>query len=598
MSTDSRVQEQPVTEDAAVLPPFGEEPRAGLSELWGILRPVRGVLALGALLALLGAVASLLQPLLMVRLINAAAAGTSLVAPLAVLAVVFLLDAVLTGLQSFVLLRGGESLAFSVRRRLIRRVMFWRLRSLESFRSGDILARVGNDVSSLRAIVSEGTVDLFGALLSFIGAIALMIYIDSVLFFVSIGVMGLSAVLVIGFLTRIRTATEEAQQEIGAMSADLDRALAGMPTVITADMRAFECDRITGHAAAACDAGRRAAAWDALVGPVLITGANAAFLVIFGVGGVRVANGSTDLAAFISFVLYFAVLVTPLLVSFQAITTIQRGLGSLKRVQEILAEPGEDDVADGEPSPRLRAEARGENRPVLTEPVSLEFRHVRFAHADDRAPLFYDLDLRIAPRTIAAVTGPSGQGKTTLLSLALGLYDVDGGVVLLNGVPLPEIDEEELRRAVAYVQQDAPLFWGSLRDNLTYGVRDPREDDVVDVVDRLGLAYLVHGLPEGLDTDVGDRGSRLSGGESQRVALARAVLRRPRLLVLDEPTSQIDRAAETLMMAELVRMRESCTVLLTSHRGTTVEAADVVIDLATCTEAVRAEDSTGPGAGR
>ncbi len=563
---------------------FPDEPSAGLAELWGVLRPVRGILALGALLALFAAAASLLQPLLMARLIDAATAERSLGGPLAALAAVFLLDGILTGLQSFVLLRGGESLALSVRERMVRRIVFWRLRSHERFRSGDLLARVGNDVASVRAIVSEGAVDLFSAVLAFAGAVVLMVYLDAVLFLVSTAVMAVSAVLVLVFLVRIKDATEVSQHEVGAMTADLDRALSGMPTVITADMRDVEYDRIAARAGAACAAGQRAAAWEALVAPVLLTGANAAFLVIFGVGGVRVANGTTDFASFISFLLYFAILVTPLLVSFQAITTIQRGLGFLKRIQEVLDEPSEE---DGQAVLRSRAAPREDGAApveagVPDGPISVECEGVTFAHAGDRSPLFTGLDLHVPPATLTAVTGSSGQGKTTLLSLLLRLDDVDEGTIRLNGVLLTAIDEDDLRRAVAYVQQDAPLFWGSLRDNLTYGVRDAEEDDVTGVVDRLGLGYLVRGLPEGLDSEVGDRGVRLSGGERQRIALARAILRRPRLLLLDEPTSQIDREAEALMMAELSRLTERCTVVITSHRDTTIAAADVVINLAAC----------------
>lgn len=553
------------------------EPRATVGALWAMLAPQRPVLVLGAVLSALGAATSLLQPIAMVGVINAVAAGTPVGRPLLLLAVLFLLDGLLLGVQTFVLLRAGEAFACSVRQRLLSRIMFWQVRTFDRYRRGDLLSRVSNDAAALRAVIGEGVVELVGAVLALVGAVVLMIIIDPVLFVTSVAVLAVAGAGAALFLSRISRATEASQQAVGMMSADLDRALSGIRTVVTSGMRAAERRRVEDRAREALETGSRAAWWEALVSPVLLTGANAAFLVVFGVGGARVASGALDLAEFISFVLYFAVLVPPILMATQAVTTVSRALGSVHRIQAVLDEPSVP-----EPSPGVDdVDAAPASLPAA--PVRVRVSGLCFAYDQTRAVLDR-LDLDLSPGSVTAVTGPSGSGKTTLLSVLVGLEEPDAGVVHLDGVPLGEIPLPRLRRWVAYVQQDAPVFWGSVRDNVTYGLtqvtgRHASEEEVWQVLEALDLRRLVEGLPGRLEAAVGERGDLLSGGERQRLAIARALLRQPRLMVLDEPTANLDGAAETRLLAALAACAPSCTIVLTTHRRSTADAADQVVDL-------------------
>lgn len=532
--------------------------------LWRYVRPHRAAIAVGMVLSLLSAATSLAQPIAMVHVINAVTASESILRPLAVLSALFLLDGLFAGLQVYVLLRTGESFAYTLRTRMIGTLLMWPVRTTERYRSGDLVARVSGDVTNIRSVLSDGTVGVFGAATSLVGAIILMGAISWSLLLVSVLSFLVVAAAIAYFLGRVRTAAEAGQKASGDMAAGLDRAISGFRTVVASTMRDAERASIDDHARRAYRFGREAAGWESLSTPALILGMNAALLVIFGYGGAQVADGTLDIAVFISFILYFAVLVSPLMVGFEALNAIQRGLGSINRIEEVSS----DDTVVTPSS----------NSPLPDDALSVTVTGARFGHSADRAPVVENLSFGVPAGSITALVGPSGAGKTTVLSLIAGFYRPQEGAVLLADVSVGELSEAQLFRRVAYVQQEAPILWGGLGENLRYG-NDATEADILDICRDLLLQRLVDAAPDGLDTEVGDRGVALSGGERQRIAIARALLRRPRLLLLDEPTSQLDGASEAAVLRVLRRMTPECTVLLASHRESTIAAADHVVHL-------------------
>lgn len=560
-----------MTQDSAETPPWGVT-SARLRDLWPLFRPQSRAIALGAGLGVGAAVAALAQPLAMMRVINASLSERSLMSPLLILGALLLLDVTLTGLQSWVLLRAAESVVFQLRGRMIDRILFWRAASFREFRRGDLVARFGSDVTSLRAVLADGMVEFLGAVLVLIGAVVLMIIIDPVLFFVSFAMFVLTGAVIAVFLSKITTETERTQSNVGELSADLDRTLGGVLTMIASGMRGAERDRLRGRARAAYESGLRAASWDALITPVLMLGANAAFFVVFGLGGVRVASGDLGIAEFISFVLYFGVLIAPLVGAFSSLSVLQRALGSVPRLQQVLDNPVDD--RDWESSSADLPEVGA------SSPISVLCDGVSFGYTADRDLVIHDLNMAIAPGEWVAFVGPSGTGKTTLLQLLAGLESPISGTILMDGQNLEDMNRALLRHAtISFVQQEAPVFWGTLRENLTYGVHGPVDDDAVhSVCHRLGLDQLIDRLPRGLETGVDDHGVSLSGGERQRIAIGRALLRRPRLLLLDEPTSQLDMANEARLLT-LISELDECTVVMSAHRPSTASAADRIIDI-------------------
>jgi ATP-binding cassette subfamily C protein len=213
----------------------------------------------------------------------------------------------------------------------------------------------------------------------------------------------------------------------------------------------------------------------------------------------------------------------------------------------------------------------------VAAPAAVTFEDVRFRYGPDLPYVHHGVSFTVPPRGMTAFVGPSGAGKTTVFSLIERFYDATSGRVLLDGREVRGWDLTDLRATIGYVEQDAPVLSGTLRENLLFGAPAEDEDTLAEALRTTRLASLVARLPDGLDTVVGHRGTKLSGGERQRVAIARALLRRPRLLLLDEATSQLDAVNEAALRDTVTDVARETTVLVVAHRLSTVTTADRIV---------------------
>jgi ATP-binding cassette subfamily B protein/ATP-binding cassette subfamily C protein len=329
---------------------------------------------------------------------------------------------------------------------------------------------------------------------------------------------------------------------------------------------ATETARAVAAAEDAYRAGLTGARYHATIAVLSALVVQASFLAVIGFGGALVATGALDLAALIAFLLYLFNLGGPVLSLVGGTTSLQQGLGALTRIEEVERMEIETDV-DETPA-----------RPAGPPPqVTLE--NVTFAYPG-RATTLDGVGLVAPAGGVTALVGPSGSGKTTVFSLLQRFYEPDSGRVLLDGTDIATLSRAEVRRRIAYVEQDTPMLAGTLRENLLYAAPDAAENEVARVLRDTLLDSLVARLPEGLDTQVGARGLALSGGERQRLAIARALLRRPQVLLLDEATAHLDGLSETALRHTVERAAEHCTVLLIAHRLSTVTSADHMVLLA------------------
>lgn len=533
----------------------------GLRALLRHLRPQRSSLVAALGLGLVGAGASLAQPLLVMRLLDDIGGQVTWV--VLALAGLFLGGAVLSAAQGFLLQRSGEGVVLGLRRRLISHLLHLPLREHDRLRTGDLLARAGTDTTLLREVVSSGVVEALVGAVGLGGSVLLMILIDATMFLLVLGAVVAAAALAGTALSGIRAAAEEAQDRVGEMTADLDRALGAIRTVLASRARGRESARIQARAEAAYRAGVRTAKLDSVVSPVMSAAANGSFLLVLGVGGARVAGGTLDLGELVAFLLYLTMLVSPLVMLLQAATSVQRGLGALRRIHAVLDLPREPD--DGVPAPP----------PAMPRGAELVVGDVSFGYSGDRSVL-RGVSLTVPAYSRAALVGMSGAGKSTLFALIERFYEPDSGTITLGGRDLRTMPVHELRSRIGYVQQEAPVLWGSLRANLCYAAPDTTEAELWNVLRMTNLTDLVERLPDGLDSEVGDRGVRLSGGERQRVAIARALLCRPELLLLDEPTAQMDAENEAMLTATVRGVALRSTVLVIAHRLSTVRDVEQI----------------------
>jgi ABC-type multidrug transport system fused ATPase/permease subunit len=371
----------------------------------------------------------------------------------------------------------------------------------------------------------------------------------------------------VGFvLPRIAAATERAQAAVGEMGSTLERALGAIRTVKASGAEAREAERIAAAADGAYRAGMRNARYLAVVGSATGLVLQAAFLAVLGVGGARVATGSLPVADLIAFLLYLFYLTEPVAGIATGATQLQAGLAAVRRLQAVSSLAVEED------DPGVLAAVRDDG-PLVT------FEEVGFRYRSTGPPVLDRVSFEVPARGLVAIVGPSGAGKTTLFSLLERFYEPLEGAIAFAGRDLRAWSRAELRAAIAYVEQEAPVLAGTLRANLLFAAPDAGEDAVRAALAATRLEPLVARLPNGLDTEVGPRGTMLSGGERQRIAIARALVRRPRLLLLDEAASQLDAVNEQALRAAVAAAASTRAVVAIAHRLSTVVAADRIIVL-------------------
>ncbi|WP_326660772.1 ABC transporter ATP-binding protein [Streptomyces canus] len=536
--------------------------------LLGYVRPHRWTLLAGAVLSLLTGATGLLLPLVARELIDDLSHDRTITGALFVMSGLVIANAAVGGLGSYVLRRTAESVVLGARRALSSYLLRLRIAAVDRTEPGDLMARVTSDTTLLREVTTDSLVGLGTGGLTLVATVVMMGFVDPVLLGVTLAVI-LAAGTVLGVIVpRINRASRQAQDAVGVMGASLERILGALRTVKASG--AEHREERTLHAAAeeSWRQSVRAAKWSAAAGNTAGLAMQIAFITVLAVGGARVATGAIDVGTLVAFLLYVFYLMSPIQQVVGAITQYQTGAAALARIQEAL---------------RLPAEPAAQPAPLPTdgaEPASVAFSDVRFRYADDLPYVHHGVTFDVPARGMTAFVGPSGAGKTTVFSLIERFYDPEAGVVTLDGRDLSEWDLPQLRSAIGYVEQDAPVLSGSLRENLLLGNPEADEDALSRVLKTTRLDGLVARLPRELETLVGHRGTKLSGGERQRVAIARALLRRPRLLLLDEATSQLDAVNEAALRDTVADVARTTTVLVVAHRLSTVTMADriVVVD--------------------
>ena len=530
------------------------------------IKPHRGAIVLGAVLGLASSLAGLAQPLVAKWVLDDLGAGADLTRAVLLLCAVVVLGAIVSAIGNYILARTAESVILASRRQLIGRLLRLRLTAVDNAEPGDLMSRVTADTSLLRQVTTSSVVNGATSIITLVATVIMMSFMDALLLGVTLGVIVVVAVVVAAIMPRIARATRDAQAAVGKVGAALERMLGAFRTVKASGAERREENRIDTAAGEAWTAGVRAARWQALVGVTAGLSVQISFLAVLGVGGARVASNAMDISSLIAFLLYLFYLIPSIAGIVQALSQLQVGAGAISRISEV-EDMEVEDVAGDRTVP---------GAPSAT-PATVAFDDVRFSYRPELPPVHHGVSFDIPAGGMTAFVGPSGAGKTTVFALVERFYRPTSGRVLLDGRDVTDWPIDQLRAAIGYVEQDAPVLAGTLRENLTFGAPDADDTDIADVLRSTKLDGLVARLPDGLDTLVGHRGSKLSGGERQRVAIARALLRRPRLLLLDEATSQLDAVNEAALRDTVAEAATRTTVLVVAHRLSTVTMADRIV---------------------
>jgi ABC-type multidrug transport system fused ATPase/permease subunit len=536
--------------------------------LLGYVSPHRWTLLAGWLVGIVAGVAALAQPMVAKMVIETLGQRVSLVGPVALLTVLTVAGALLSAVGAYLLGRAAESVVLHARHGLTSHLLQLRIGAMDGLKPGDLLSRVTSDATLLRTVTTYGLVHSVNGVFLIAAAVVMMALLDPVLLLVTLGVLALNVVAVLVVVPRIRRATERSQAAVGLMGSVLERALGAFRTVKASGAEERELAAVKKAAHGAWRRGVEVAGWTALMEASAGLAVQVSFLAVLGVGGIRVASGALPVSSLIAFLLYLFLLTDPITSLITGVGQLQAGLAAVVRLQQVHQLPTEP--ADNGVSLRPRP-----------GPASVAFRGVWFRYHQPQVSswIHRDLSFEIPPGGLTAIVGPSGAGKSTVFALLERYYEPETGTIAVDGRDIGEWPLPDLRAAIGYVEQDAPVLAGTLRENLCLAAQGAGDEDLESVVALTRLNELLERLPQGLDTVVGHRGTMLSGGERQRIAIARALLRRPRILLLDEATSQLDALNESALRDVIETAAMTTTILVVAHRLSTVVSADRILVL-------------------
>lgn len=455
----------------------------------------------------------------------------------------------------------------------LRNDMFRKLESLsysyyQGTRTGDVMARATNDLNAVRMLLGPAIMYSANTIVFTVGALFFMFRFSPKLTLCAFAPLPIASVIVQYFGRRIHERFERIQAMFSDISARTQENFSGARVIRAyaqeeAEIRQFETENREYIARSLKLVRLMGMLW-----PTLEFMLGLAIVIVLWIGSGEVLSGHMSAGGFVAYNIYMVQLTWPVIALGWVINIFSRGTASLGRVDEILTAVPE--ITDADVSPEFRTD--GQPAPEKWLRGDIEFRNLNFSYAG--SPVLHDVSLRIPAGTSLAIVGPTGSGKSTLVSLIPRIYDAAQGTVWIDGKPIREYPLEMLRRNIGFVPQETFLFGDSVRENIAFGVEEASDEQVKAAAEAASIAADIASFPEQYETTVGERGITLSGGQKQRTAIARAIIRNPRVLILDDALSSVDTQTEDKILNHLREIMHGRTTIFISHRVSTVRNAD------------------------
>ncbi len=546
--------------------PRPKNARATVLRLWGYLRRQRRALIVTALMVVGTTGLNLLGPYLLGRAIDAYILRgdlPGLVRLLLLMAGVYTLTSLLTWLQSYVMAGAAQRAVRDIRNDLFRRMQTLQLRFFDQRAHGDLMSRLTNDVENVNQVLTDGVTQIVSGVLTTVGIAVVMFWINPVLAAVSILTVTL---LTLGLNRWVATQTREGfrrqQASLGKLNGLIEETVTGQRVVKAYHKEQAVVEQFGAANRDLRQAATRAQIYAGFVGPLMNFVSNLGLAIVAGVGGLLVLRGLASVGTIATFINYTRQFGRPLNEIANLYNLIQAAVAGAERVFEVIDEEPEVDAPDARPLARIGGD--------------VAFDDVSFSYTEG-VPVLKHISLHAQPGQIVALVGPTGAGKTTIVNLLTRFYEVDSGLISIDGQDIRRIRKEDLRRQLGIVLQDTFLFSGSMMDNIRYGRLDASDEEVIAAAKLANADQFIHRLPRGYDTQLSERGGNLSQGQRQMLAIARAILADPSILILDEATSSVDTRTEKHIQEAMLRLMSGRTSFVIAHRLSTILDANQIL---------------------
>ncbi|WP_338211255.1 ABC transporter ATP-binding protein [Lactiplantibacillus paraxiangfangensis] len=539
----------------------------GKFDLKGFLHLIRQTapkywqLWIGLGLGLLATGAQLMVPKFAQTLINGFSHGVNQQLLIGVIGL-FLISAVISAVSGTLLGIFGENVVANLRTTLWHRLVRLPVSYFDDVKTGEMTSRLVNDSTQIKDLLANAFPQMVTSLMQLIGALVIMVLMDWKMTAIMVLAIPLILLVMMPIMRQSSKIGRQRQDALAGFNGTADETLSEIRLVKSSNAEPYETTNGSQQITKLYHIGLKEAMYDSVAGPVMTASMMALFVGVLVYAAARVASGTMLMGTLVSFLMYLFQIIGPVGTLGQFFTTLSKANGSTERIRDLLTEPEE-------------ALTTGTDQSVADQTLAMQ--HVNFAYDDDGKVILSDVSFEAKPNTVVAFAGPSGGGKSTIFGLLERYYQPQGGQITIGDQDVNQISLNAWRSQIGYVSQDSAIMAGTIRDNLTYGSDQSYSDDQLWHVLALASAdKFVQAMDNGLDTQVGERGVKVSGGQRQRLAIARAFLRDPKILMLDEATASLDSESEAMVQKALGELMKGRTTLVIAHRLSTIVDADQI----------------------
>ncbi len=484
----------------------------------------------------------------------------------AIALIVFVARAIMQFIRSYAAHKAGWGVVSDARRLVYQHIQKLSLRFYEDKQTGQLMSRIINDTDLFERMIAHALPDVVVNGITLVGVTVILLSMNVNLTLLTLIPIPMIVLALIGYAKLVRPAFKTRQQSLGELNAVLNDSLSGIREVKAFAREEDALDKVDDKIQLVLTKNLRALKLMAIFNPIFDFAAGIGQLLVIYFGARMAITGSLSIADLVAFFLYLDSFYTPVRNLGNSMEAVQESLAGFERIADILTV-----------SPEI---ASPEEPHTFTEPIKgvVRFENVCFYYNQGEEVLT-DISLDIPAGSTVALVGPTGVGKTTLVSLIPRFYDVIDGKVCIDGVDVREIELDQLHQSVSMVLQDVFLFHGTVRENILFGKPGATEEEMIRAAEIANATEFIDHMPNGYDTLIGERGVKLSGGQKQRLSIARAVLKDSPILILDEATSSVDTETELLIQQALERLIKGRTTIIIAHRLSTVRNADRIVAL-------------------